>query len=598
MVNWLNILSSHLKRYQIIERIGVGGMATVYKATDVNLHRNVAIKILHEHLVHEDTFKERFEREARLVASFNHPNIVQVYDFDVIEIDEVHLYYMVMPLLQGQTLAELIESCRIKGETLSHDRIKDIVSDIASALDYAHTHDMVHRDIKPSNIIFNEHNRAILTDFGIARLAQMSGLTQEDAIVGTPAYMSPEQATGQVSDYRSDLYALGVITYEMLAGRIPFEDENTISLLLKHAQDEAPPVSQFLSMKNLALDMVLANTLEKNPALRYQSAAAFLADFKSAIAAESDMQRLQSGAKSKRPDKSRQSETMVLDDLINEDSPNLITNTIHTMILTPARQNPMGFVALAIALFALLIVARLSQLPVANNESPQLNTIGEPADTGVSSMVGGGTMYFNSSFETDNEFNSYWQTSDDVVERTIENNAYRILNTQRSLAVTSIIDSEVFTFDDVHIVMEGQLLEDSVSDNSAYGIVFHHQDLANYYVFAVDGLGRFSIWKLENNSWCELRFSCENQSDDDVWTQDDAILTIGESNLLTINSFQGQITGYVNGTQVFMLNDDTFTSGAVGMYVASTARGAAEIAIDNYEVTAGMSLTSSMTGGN
>jgi serine/threonine protein kinase len=595
MANWLNVLNTHFKRYQVIERLGVGGMATVYKAQDVNLGRDVAIKILHEHLVHDATFKERFEREARFVASFNHPNIVQVYDFDVIEVDDTPLYYMVMPFLQGQTLADVIEESRSQAKTLSHQRITEIVADVSSALDYAHAREMVHRDIKPSNIIFDEHQHAILTDFGIARLTQISGLTQEDAIIGTPAYMSPEQVTGQTVDFRSDLYALGVIIYEMLTGQLPFEDENTVSLLLKHVQEEAPRVSQFLPMENKALDNVLANSLQKNPDLRYQSGAALLADLKKAVATESDSQRLKSGALPKRPDVPKQANTRDFGNL-PDIRPNVITKTIHTMIIKPARQNPLGFVALAIAIFALLIVARLSQMP-ALNETAQETIIADSTDTGISSMTGGGVMYFSANFEADDEFNSYWQSSNGPVERTIKSGAYHILNTQSELAVTGIIDPNVFMFDDVHITLDGLLLAESASDHSAFGIVFHYHDAANFYVFAVDGIGRFSIWKLENNRWCELRYPCGGQDFDAVWTRDESILMIGETNHLTINTYGGQITAYVNDEQLFMIDDDTFSSGGVGIYMATTPLGAAEVAINNYEVTAGMPSTGSMTGG-
>lgn len=451
---------------------------------------------------------------------------------------------------------------------------------------------MVHRDVKPANIMFDEHNRAILTDFGIARLAEAKNLTHEDAIIGTPAYMSPEQVTGQEVDFRSDLYALGVIIYEMLTGRVPFQDENTVALLVKHAQEEAPPVSQFLPMKNPMLDSVLANMLHKNPAIRYHSGAKLLADFKKALASVSEEERLKPGAL---PDPAVA--TQVLENLPDTTS-NRVSQTIHTMIIKPARQNPMGFIALAIAIFALLVVARLAQTPVSSPESVdinQLNTIDSTPDTGVDSMTGGRIMYFAATFAEDDEFNSYWQISEGAVERFIADGVYHIINPQRGRAVTGIIDPEIFMFDDVHITIEGHLSEESDS-NSAYGIVFHYQDASNFYVFAVDGIGRFSIWKLENNVWCELRFPCEEQDFDAVWTRDEAIALLGETNILTINTYDGQIAGYVNDISIFMIDDDTFGSGGVGIYTASTQRGMADLLIDSYEVNAGMPLTGSMTG--
>ena len=240
MVNTTNILAQHLTRYDIKNRLGSGGMATVYRALDKNLNRDVAIKVLHEHLVHEETFKDRFEQEAQYIASFNHPNVIQIYDFDTIESDDGKIYYMVMPYLRGETLCEVLDTCREKEATLPHERIKEIISDLADALDYAHARGMVHRDVKPANILFDENKRAVLTDFGIARLAENSGLTAEGTIIGTPSYMSPEQATGNETDYRSDLYSLGIILFELLTGKPPFDDESTVSLLLKHAQTPPP----------------------------------------------------------------------------------------------------------------------------------------------------------------------------------------------------------------------------------------------------------------------------------------------------------------------------------------------------------------------
>ena len=184
-------------RYKIQQRLGSGGMATVYKAEDLNLQRPVAIKILHEHLSYESTFQERFEREARFIAGFNHPGIVQVYDFAVVESGTHKLFYMVMPFISGHTLTDLLEHCRDENKPVPHKRVRQIMLELADALGYAHDRGMIHRDVKPGNILFDENNRTILTDFGIARLAQQSGLTQDGLIVGTPAYMSPEQATAQ-----------------------------------------------------------------------------------------------------------------------------------------------------------------------------------------------------------------------------------------------------------------------------------------------------------------------------------------------------------------------------------------------------------------
>ena len=220
-------------------------MARVYKAWDTNLERLVAIKILHEHLADDPTFKERFEREAKFIASFNHPNIVQVYDFNVIQREGFPLCYMVMSYIPGQTLREVLEDAELRGERLPRERVRALVDDLTSALGYAHQRGMVHRDVKPGNIILNEHGKAVLTDFGIARMVQSNRLTADGVSTGTPIYMSPEQASGQAGDMRSDLYSLGIIVYEMLTGRPPFVDDTSLSVMLKHLNTPppAPPSS-------------------------------------------------------------------------------------------------------------------------------------------------------------------------------------------------------------------------------------------------------------------------------------------------------------------------------------------------------------------
>src|SRR5215216_1003826 len=160
-----DLVHGQIDRYELRERLGTGGMARVYKAWDTNLQRNVAIKILHEHLADDPLFKQRFEREARFIASFNHPNIVQVYDYAVIEREGVPICYMVMSFIPGKTLRDALEDVERRGARLPRDHVHEIVNDLTSALGYAHSRGMVHRDVKPGNIILNEHNRAILTDF-------------------------------------------------------------------------------------------------------------------------------------------------------------------------------------------------------------------------------------------------------------------------------------------------------------------------------------------------------------------------------------------------------------------------------------------------
>ncbi|MFN8451151.1 MAG: serine/threonine-protein kinase [Anaerolineae bacterium] len=276
----IDIFNGQFDRYEIRERIGSGGMARVYKAWDTNLERLVAIKVLHEHLADDPTFKERFEREAKFIASFNHPNIVQLYDYAVKSRDGFPLCYMVMSYIPGSTLRGVMEDAAQHGERLPRERIRQLVDDLTSALGYAHRRGMVHRDVKPGNIILDEHSRAILTDFGIARMVQSTRLTADGVSTGTPIYMSPEQASGQPGDSRSDLYSLGIIVYEMLTTRPPFVDDTSLSVMLKHLNTPHPAPSEFIQTRQY--DAFMSKALAKKPDERFQSAEDFARAFHAA----------------------------------------------------------------------------------------------------------------------------------------------------------------------------------------------------------------------------------------------------------------------------------------------------------------------------
>ena len=225
-----------LGKYHIVERLGGGGMADVYKAFQSGLARYVAIKVIHASLADNEEFLERFEREAMAVAGLHHPSIVQVFDFD----REDDRYYMVMELIKGPTLAEELAARRANGPSFSLGEVSGIAVALAGAIDYAHGRGMIHRDLKPGNVMFTPTRRVVLTDFGIARVMNIPSYTVTNAIIGTPAYMSPEQARGKPVDKSSDIYSLGVILYELLTGQTPFEGDQLLTMMLKLVNDPPP----------------------------------------------------------------------------------------------------------------------------------------------------------------------------------------------------------------------------------------------------------------------------------------------------------------------------------------------------------------------
>jgi eukaryotic-like serine/threonine-protein kinase len=256
-------------RYRIQRKLGAGGMADVYLAEDQELGRRVAIKILNSRHGNDDQFIERFRREAKNAAALNHPNIVSIYDRGEAE----DTYYIAMEFLDGRTLKELIVS---RGAAPINVAI-EYARQILSALRFAHRHGIVHRDIKPHNVLVDGEGRVKVTDFGIAR-AGTSQMTETGSIVGTAQYLSPEQARGGEVDPRSDLYSLGVVLYELLTGKTPFDGETPVEIAMKHLSNTPKPPSALRPDVPRELDMVVMRALAKNPDERYQSADEMEAD--------------------------------------------------------------------------------------------------------------------------------------------------------------------------------------------------------------------------------------------------------------------------------------------------------------------------------
>src|SRR5512134_1694031 len=228
-------------RYKIEALLGQGGMSAVYKATDPNLKRVVAIKLIHPHLSSDPMFVLRFESEASAVASLRHSNIVQVYDFN----NDNGVYYMVLEFIPGETLQDRLKRLNDTGRKLPVEDALKFTTNISDAMGYAHQRGMVHRDIKPANIMLDVHGQAILMDFGIVKILGGEAHTSTGAVVGTARYMSPEIIRGEVADHRSDIYSLGVTLYEMLSGRPPFLADSAMTLMMMHLNDPVPDVRGF-----------------------------------------------------------------------------------------------------------------------------------------------------------------------------------------------------------------------------------------------------------------------------------------------------------------------------------------------------------------
>ncbi len=263
-------------RYEIIEKIGNGGMATVYKATDKVLKRDVAVKILRDEFTTDEEFIKRFEVEAQSAARLTHANIVSIYDVGV----DGNLYYIVMELIQGKTLKEIIIKER---GPLPWKWSINVAIQIASALEMAHKNNIIHRDIKPHNIIITEDGVAKVTDFGIAKAVSNSTITAFGTTIGSVHYFSPEHARGGYTDAKSDLYSLGVVMYEMVTGKVPFDADTPVSVALKHMQEEPEEPIEVNPNVPTAVNKIIMRALQKDITLRYQTASDMLVDLRKAL---------------------------------------------------------------------------------------------------------------------------------------------------------------------------------------------------------------------------------------------------------------------------------------------------------------------------
>jgi serine/threonine protein kinase len=259
-----------LGRYRILDPLGRGGMARVYRAYHPQMDRYVAVKVMRSDLTEDGDFLARFQREARSIGTLRHTNIVQVYDFDMHE----GIYYMVMELLEGDTLKTRLNDYRLRGERMPFGEMGRIILDVLEGLAYAHGEGVIHRDIKPANVLLTKRGEAVVNDFGIAHIVGGTQYTVDGMLMGTLEYMAPEQGLKGQCDARSDLYSLGVIFYEMLAQQVPFDADTPLAILMKHVNDPLPLPRKIDSTIPKPLERIVLKSLAKEPEDRYDSAKA------------------------------------------------------------------------------------------------------------------------------------------------------------------------------------------------------------------------------------------------------------------------------------------------------------------------------------
>lgn len=549
--------------YRIINQVGQGGMATVYKAYQPSMDRNVAIKVLPSRLAESQEFIQRFQQEARIIAKLEHPHILPVFDYG--ESDGVT--YFIMRYLDAGTLADRME----KGRPLPLNEIDHLFTQLAEALSYAHGFGIIHRDLKPSNALIDSQGNLFLTDFGIAKLLENASprLTQTDAIMGTPAYISPEQAQSSKVDQRSDIYSLGIILYEMVTGRVPFVAETPLAVLLKHVGDRLPPPSSIKPDVPEAIEQVVLKSLAKHPGDRYSTVAEFLAAWKDAYAEARSAPR--SAATHNVPSTSP---------VVPPASP----------LRTPAPASRPASSSGAWATWAAGCLVALCGLAVlgggalflynsANRpptETPRPTQTEAPPSTATPVPPPTDIPFVPEVLlEDDFSDDSIWGLLDgesSTIEYVDEALQVQIFETNWIVWTTPNED----VYENVH--MEVTAINNDGQPNTAVGIVCYQQeDGSSYYYAVMTPSGEYAIAKAVEG---EEDFFFTNNDD---WGTSDLIEQDKSSYRISMDCGNGTLSLYVDGQLIDSVTDDTFTSGSSGLIVWSGGNAdSADVSFDDY----------------
>jgi serine/threonine protein kinase len=553
--------------YRIINQIGKGGMATVYKAYQASVDRYVAIKVLPSQLAESKEFAARFQQEARIIAKLEHPHILPVFDYG--ESDGVA--YFVMRYLEAGTLRDKMEA----GRPLPLTEIDRIFTQLTDALSYAHGYGIVHRDLKPANALIDSRGNIFLTDFGIAKLLESASprLTQTDAIMGTPAYISPEQAQGQAVDQRSDIYSLGIILYEMVTGSVPYSAETPLAVLFKHISDPLPPPSLVRPDVPASIEQVILKALAKDPKDRFATAAEFVAAWKRALEEKETVRRAP-------------------ETIVEPSSPAIPSNQTQRKPASVTQASPKsgrttGLIIGCLAIACLGLVVGGGGLLLASNwQSLSFLATDTPIPTQViipPTDVPPPTTIVNPAgivlFEDDFSSGSNWGTltdSDNSIE--YDGEALRMQIFKKSWFVWSTPNTEVY--ENIHLEVTATNNDGEAS--TAFGIMCYQQESADasYYFLAMRPGGEYAIAKAIRG---EADLFLTNN---DRWAASNLISKNASSYRVGADCGNGTLTFYVDGQQIASVSDSSYTSGYVGLFTWSGENvESADVTFDDYVVT-------------
>ena len=595
------MLPEKIDRYEIKAELGRGGMAAVYKALDPRFKREVAIKVLPAAFMHESMFRARFEREAQTIAALEFPGIVPVYDYG----NENDQPYLVMRYMPGGSLAD-----QLKDGPLSIEKTYQIFNRLASALDYVHSKGIIHRDLKPANILFDSYGNAHLSDFGIARLTEASIALTGDALIGTPSYMSPEQARGDADiDHRSDIYALGAILFEMLTGKLPYEATTPMGIAMKHLIDPVPRILTVKADLPPACEDLIACAMAKEREKRFQTASEMAHALETIVAqAGTDTAGRASAISISQPAATAGALP------VHATPPPAAAPALPSRPLTPAPSRPLtpppsrhptptplplapsqkkrrswmpwvlgGAVLLALVVCVAIVLGSGLFVAFSSTATPEPTTIvgqstpptpdlrtptNPPSGSSPTPAIGG--ILFQDDFS---DPQSGWGTYQDTNgAMNYESGSYRIL--------VDVPDTWFWTtpgirFSDASIEVQAEKVA-GPKDN-VFGLLCRYTDDNNFYLLVISSDGYYAI--LKRLAGVTTVFGDQGMQYSQVIHQGDT------TNTLRADCIGNSLTLYANGTRLVQVDDSALSEGEPGLIVGTFGTAGANIVFDNFIVT-------------
>jgi serine/threonine protein kinase len=560
-----------LGSYRIIDQIGQGGMATIYKAYQPSMDRTVAVKVLPSQLASSREFTQRFQQEAHIIARLEHPHILPVFDYG----ESNGVTYLVMRYLDAGTLKDKMEADR----PLPLDEIDRIFTQLADALSYAHSHGVVHRDLKPSNVLVDLQGNLFLTDFGFAKWLESASprLTQTDAIMGTPAYISPEQAQAAEVDQRSDIYSFGIILYEMVTGRVPFVADTPLAVIFKHVSDPLPLPSTLKPDISEAIERVILKALAKNPEDRFATVSEFESAWKRALEETRSSQRVPETVISSPPHTSA-SEPI-------HPAPAISRPLYDTSVDQPQDRPAMAPTAASrtrgragwvigclVSACALFSIAGVSVF-VLNWDGFSVSTTSpetlQPTQTAIPTQPTNtpsptemtvhttGEIILEDDFSDDNIWGILDSTTASIQ---YDGNALRMKLFEPNWSVWSTPNSDIY--ENVHL--ETTAYNNDGEASTAFGIICYQQELTgSYYYVVMTPAGEYAIAKAsEGNDDVFL-------TNNDQWAFSDLIERDAPSYRVGVDCGYGMFVLYVGGQLIDIAYDETYANGGVGLILWS-----------------------------